>query len=404
MKINSWSLLLAFICMLTISSAVPRANAQPETPPRSSSSAAVQPMAAASPTPYLGCDQTVAAHRAGVGVIVQQSSNGAQQKSWQPIGGAIQFTVATFTRIPDDAEVVVCFRWKQRNGGEQKYVEASSESELDSDRKVLKVTAIVPAGLGPPKDAERVALLPLVPLAQVRILAVGPDNNLAADASTTIGITNPLWAMLFASLTVIAGLLLLHLCATKRLKQPGLQQANWLLRIISTANGVASLSQLQILLWTFVVAASAVYVMSLSGQLVAISDGTLVLVGIAGAASIAAKINGQNLIARAGTDTAQATAAANDAAKKKADAPQAPPATQIPKWSDLLVSDGTSDATAPREVDIARFQMLMFTLITATFVLISVATTYVIPEISSGFVTLMGISNGVYLGSKIAQS
>lgn len=47
--------------------------------------------------------------------------------------------------------------------------------------------------------------------------------------------------------------------------------------------------------------------------------------------------------------------------------------------------------------------MLLFTLITAAFVLMSVVTTYVIPEISAGFVTLMGISNGVYMGSKIVQ-
>jgi hypothetical protein len=32
-----------------------------------------------------------------------------------------------------------------------------------------------------------------------------------------------------------------------------------------------------------------------------------------------------------------------------------------------------------------------------------VVTTYVIPEISTGFLTLMGISNGVYIGSKIVQ-
>jgi len=56
-----------------------------------------------------------------------------------------------------------------------------------------------------------------------------------------------------------------------------------------------------------------------------------------------------------------------------------------------------------REIDVARFQMLLFTLITAMFVLLSVLTTYAIPEIPTGFLTLMGISNGVYLGAKVAQ-
>jgi len=47
--------------------------------------------------------------------------------------------------------------------------------------------------------------------------------------------------------------------------------------------------------------------------------------------------------------------------------------------------------------------MLLFILITAVFVLLSVLTTYAIPEIPTGFLTLMGISNGVYLGAKVAQ-
>ena len=47
--------------------------------------------------------------------------------------------------------------------------------------------------------------------------------------------------------------------------------------------------------------------------------------------------------------------------------------------------------------------MLYFTLITAIFVVMRVVTTYVIPEIPQGFQILMGISNAVYFGSKVAQ-
>ena len=64
----------------------------------------------------------------------------------------------------------------------------------------------------------------------------------------------------------------------------------------------------------------------------------------------------------------------------------------------------TQEGVVAHEIDITRFQMLLFTLVTAVFVFITVATTYGIPEIPLGFVTLMGISNGVYLGSKITQS
>jgi hypothetical protein len=196
------------------------------------------------------------------------------------------------------------------------------------------------------------------------------------------------------------------------------------------------------------VAASAVYVMSLSGQLIQITNGTLVLLGIAGAAAVATKAH--NAAQGASDEAAAAKAAADKAAaditaaqkaaaamtlpadpvaaaritaehnnaeadqiakaamasasRARADAQSNPPADQTPRWSDLIVNESVAaDGTVIREIDVARFQMLLFTLITAAFVLISVVTNYVIPEISTGFQALLGISNGVYLGSKVAQ-
>lgn len=266
--------------------------------------------------------------------------------------------------------------------------------------------------------------------------------------TTAIGITYPVAALAIAMATMILGFVVLYIAAGLRLKHLGILQTNWLLRIISTPSGFASLSQLQIVLWTFVVAVSAVYVMSLSGQLIQITNGTLVLLGIAGAAGIGAKVHSeaQSASAEAAAAKAAADKAAADiiaaqkaaaaatppadpvaaaritaennlaateqtakatianATRARADALKNPPATQIPRWSDLIVNESVKDdGTVTREIDVARFQMLLFTLITAAFVLMSVVTTYVIPEISTGFQTLMGISNGVYLGSKIAQ-
>jgi len=190
----------------------------------------------------------------------------------------------------------------------------------------------------------------------------------------------------------------------------------------------------------FVVAASAVYVMSLSGELLQITSGTLILLGIAGAAGIGAKVDGEARAASAEVKAAAAEKAAADAQTKAAEAAAAPadavapaareqtatdatakaaaatstraraaamrnaPPSQVPRWSDLIVKQSVmDDGTTTRELDVARFQMLLFTLITAAFVLMSVVTTYVIPEIPTGFVTLMGISNGVYLAAKVAQ-
>jgi hypothetical protein len=279
-----------------------------------------------------------------------------------------------------------------------------------------------------------------VPLAEVRILAIdNKQKSVAADASTTMGITSPFWAFAFAILAAVLGFLVLYFCVG-RITQEGIRKANPLLRIISTPSGFASLSQLQIIIWTFVVASSAVYVMSLSGELIQITEGTLVLLGIAGAAGLGAKVHTEAQSTSAETAATQAEkdretakriaaekraaaqAAPNDQQKAeimrtdedeaakariaqdlraKANAIKTAPADQVPKWSDLILTYSGTDATP--EVDVTRFQMLFFTIITAIFVLTSVVANYVIPEIPAGFVTLMGISNGVYIGSKVVQ-
>src|SRR6185312_16449655 len=75
------------------------------------------------------------------------------------------------------------------------------------------------------------------------------------------------------------------------------------------------------------------------------------------------------------------------------------PPQRKPMWSDLVVNE----VNGQRDIDVTRVQMLYFTLITAAFVVMRVLTTYVIPEIPQGFQILMGISNAVYFGSKVAQ-
>jgi hypothetical protein len=77
------------------------------------------------------------------------------------------------------------------------------------------VTTIVPKFLAdPPSDVDR--LLPLVPLADVRIVAA-KEKSAVADASTTIGITSPIWALLFAILAVVLGLLVLYFATAYRI-------------------------------------------------------------------------------------------------------------------------------------------------------------------------------------------
>jgi len=450
--------LLAVICIFAVAFTACRTGAQTAVPPAGQSTSPSPGQSSADETTQgTGCNTIPKPASAGGASIVQDTGESLQHKRWQPIGGEIQFTVKSFVVIPPDASVIVCFRWKRIQENKKDFIESKSPDgkrdfietrpsrlDRDGDGKLLKVTITVPDSLGPPpNDVE--STLPFVPLAEVRILAIDNKNKVtAADVPTAIGITYRLAALAFAIATVILGFVVLYIAASWRLKHPGILQANWLLRIISTPSGFASLSQLQIVLWTFVVAASAVYVMSLSGQLIEITNGTLVLLGIAGAAGVVAKVHSE---AQGATAEAAATKAAADkaaidiiatqkarevvaapadpvaaaqnnlaatgaatkaeianATRARADALKNPPATQIPRWSDLIVTESVKDdGTVTREIDVARFQLLLFTLIIAAFVLMNVLTTYVIPEISTGFQTLMGISNGVYLGSKVAQ-
>jgi hypothetical protein len=223
-----------------------------------------------------------------------------------------------------------------------------------------------------------------VPLADVRVLVVtkGADGNfqVAADVSHVIGVSNPFWALLLAALTVLAAFGLLSWISHRRLKRLGLGDLDPIVRIVSTPDGYASLSQFQLVVWTFVFAGCAVYVMVVSGELIEITSGTLVLLGISGAVTVGTQLHDNRAIGAPPV-------------------PVAPGDMRKPMWSDLIINE----VNGRREIDVTRVQMLYFTVIAAAFVLMRVLTTYVIPEIPQGFQILMGISNAVYFGSKVAQ-
>lgn len=335
----------------------------------------------------VGCNTVERPVSAGGASIIPEVAG--QQKSWEPPGGEITFTLRSFTQVPSDALVLACFRWKRINDRQDPYINVRpTHLDLTDGGRLLKVTVVVPPNLrNPPSrfggDGEYVGLY-LVPLADVRILVLGKSADgspsVAADVSHTIGISNPFWAILIALLTAIVGIALLSLIAHRRLRPLGYGDLDPLIRIITTPDGYASLSAFQMLLWTLVVAASAVYVMLLSGELIEVTTGTLVLLGISGAVTVGSKLH----------DSAQTGSAPTGGP---------PSVPRRPRWSDLIVSE----AGGQRAIDITRVQMLYFTLVTAAFVVMRVLATYVIPEIPQGFQILMGISNAVYFGSKVAQ-
>lgn len=362
--------------------------------------------------------------------------NTTDKKSWQPRGGEFTFVIETPASIPPDALITVCFGWKVT--GEPTDPKGFLESrpsrmvKLDLDHKIITIAAIVP-NLRPAFPMFRGDATTakedgkgkqgvyqgfwMVPVADVRILVYLPSGDRVLDVLTTVGVTKVPWAAFAALAAVAIAIALLYLCSL--IRQPLLAGANPLLRIIASERNYASLSQAQIILWTLVVGASAVYVMALSGDLIEITGGTLALLGISGAATVAAKwktaIDDQKKPGSAPTASgpgpgpaglppaAPATVPpAPGAAVGVASAPPVPPKA-LPEWSDLVISLERVDGNFVQTIDVTRVQMLFFTLITAAFVVLKVVSSYEIPPIPDGFMTLMGISNGVYLGSKFVK-
>ncbi len=307
---------------------------------------------------------------------------------WRPQGGEVRFTIRNPGGTVAVSKVRVCFGWSSPDG------EDHADHGLIGSPQVRAVTNTT----GAVEYGAMVPLLSRVPASewmghQVRavsqyvftggftvpvadmVVEVTPAGGTPVVTTVEVGITTVIVASIMV--LIIAGVVTFVIWKIVRFRQiPG---RNLLLQVISTRDGYASLSQFQILLWTAVVGVSAIYVMILSGNLINISDGTLVLLGIASASALASRI-----------PTASQTASV-------APAPDALPVT--PDWSDLVIPD-----RRVREIDITRLQMLAFTLITAGFVLIKVIVDYEIPEIPSNFLVLMGISNGVYVGGRSLPS
>ena len=303
---------------------------------------------------------------------------------WRPRGAEVRFTISNPGGSVNVAKVRVCFGWSSPDGvfrRRQDLIGSPQVRSVSNGTGVVEYGAIVPflnhipnGAWWPRRVFESTPYIftgvSTVPVSDM-VVEVTTATGQVVVSATQVGVTDAVVA--WGVVAVVSALLWLMLDRIAKFR--GIRGRNLLLRVISTRDGYASLSQFQIVLWTLVVGMSGIYVMTLSGNLISVSDGTLVLLGIASGAALAARIpvSGQ--------------------AAPPPPAPDAVPAT--PDWSDLVVPDRST-----REIDVTRLQMLAFTLITAAFVMIKVVVDYEIPAIPANFLVLMGISNGVYVGGR----
>lgn len=278
-----------------------------------------------------------------------------------------------------DIPIAVQFRWRTKHDTagwvESPYLRTL---EIPNPKKIL-IGATVPdlgdapsnafAGVINDQEGTR-SFLTLIPDLEVWVTGVKQDKpGFSIDEVDVIGVTT-FWFGAFAATGTVALLLLfLHFH-----RPAGLRGHNLILQIIETDGHRASLSQFQIVLWTLVIGGSTAYVMAMSGNLIPLTTGTLALLGISSVATLGS-----------------AFAAGPSPATKPALDPSAQP-----RWADLIADNG--------QIDVTRTQMLFFTVLMAFYVVAHVMDTYQIPPIPETFLTLMGLSNGVYLVNKFLPS
>lgn len=321
------------------------------------------------------------------------------QTVWQPRNGEVMFTIAGPGSTPAIEDILVCFRW--RNVKDANWIRSSAIRLVATGTGTSATyAASVPSFEGSrlPSWFARVfgydatgeyTGLDMVPLADFRVKAatgVGP-----LDLILPIGITSRSFAVITALLLVLIAWGALYVFGRERCVPGGKDPV---MTVIASKDGYGSLSTLQIIMWSFVVGASAVYVMVLSGNLIEITEGTLVLLGISGIATLGSKLQAKQVPQEPEPPPA---ATKPKAAKPSPDDDCVPTAPRKPLWSDLVVNPESN------EIEPSRVQMLFFTVIVALFVALRVLTSGKIPEIPIGYLGLMGISNGVYLTAKFIR-
>jgi hypothetical protein len=206
--------------------------------------------------------------------------------AWQPRGGTAGFTVSGNAVPLDGVNVIVCFGWPAVNWKDTKFPYEGRVSLSKFETNNATYSVVVPDLEAAPTSWSNQTALWTVPRAAMRIIAYGGPATPRVDVQPYIGITSPYLALPLAVLAVMLAFGIFYLFALNR----GVPGSGLVLWMISTRKGVASLSQAQIVLWTFLIGASAVYVMALSGVLIDITDSTLVLLGIAGTATVGSKL------------------------------------------------------------------------------------------------------------------
>jgi len=171
-----------------------------------------------------------------------------------------------------------------------------------------------------------------------------------------------------------------------------------------------SLSRSQLAWWTLLVGVSYCYIWIDTGSLTALTDSTLVLLGISGGTSFFATFLNKKELAKINTTPAneppvdsavdpEGTGIADPTVKPIT--PENKPATFYPSkgfWKDILKDEKENGISVPR------FQFVLFTMIISAYFIYYVYQHLSMPEIDPNLLALMGISSVGYAGFKTTEN
>ncbi|MFD1623690.1 hypothetical protein [Azospirillum griseum] len=166
-----------------------------------------------------------------------------------------------------------------------------------------------------------------------------------------------------------------------------------------------SLSRFQLLWWSGVVAASYTWLLPITGSMDTISTGAMALMGIVGGTSVLAATQDNRPSTKPDDDGAER---AKHCANYRTAAAASPPDTammascvaEIYPPSQGVLTDLLTDLHG---YNIARLQLLIWTIVLGLSFLFEVAHNRAMPELSANLLALTGISNGTYFGFKMQE-
>jgi hypothetical protein len=158
----------------------------------------------------------------------------------------------------------------------------------------------------------------------------------------------------------------------------------WFAGLFVGGDNDPSLSLFQMFFWTVITVWGLIYVFAITGNLLSLTQQMLWLLGIAGAGSIAARWI-------AGTTPSGSTSRAPDLSPAAA-APAAA-ASPLEFWQ-ILNTNG--------RFDLLKLQIFVFTLMIGVYVVWRIADAGVFPTLDANTLLLLGVSQSVYIGGKVA--